>query len=159
MVREIILFLTMLLVALTAGRAFWAWLGENPANLSGATYVEFFQALDRAIASTIAVTGVGGTVLAGVSAALFRRERAVCYLLLATCACSLLASVVTILVNVPINHQIATWNPAALPANYAELLNRWWRWHEVRFASLFTGMNLMFVAVLLRKEPFSGGQS
>jgi len=85
MLRKIILFFTLVLVALTTGRAFWSWLGENPANLSGATYVEFFQALDRGIAIPIAVTGIGGTVLAGISAMLFRNDRTVCYLLLFTC--------------------------------------------------------------------------
>jgi len=68
MLRNVILFFTSVLVALMAGRAFWVWLVENPANLSGTTYVEFFQALDRGIAIPIAVTGIGGTVLAGISA-------------------------------------------------------------------------------------------
>ena len=49
MLPNSILFFALVLVALTAGRALWAWLGENPANLSGATYVEFFQALSRAV--------------------------------------------------------------------------------------------------------------
>jgi uncharacterized membrane protein len=151
MLRRLTLFFTMVLVALTAGRAFWAWLGENPADLSGATYVEFFQALDRKIAIPIAVTGIGATLLAGISAVLFRRERLVRNLLLATCACCLVASLVTILVNVPINLQIATWNPAALPDNYRDFLNRWWRWHQVRFVALVTGMSFLFAAVLVRK--------
>ena len=56
--RKVILFFTSILVALTAGRAFWVWPGENPANLSGATYVEFFQVLDRGIAIPIAVTAL-----------------------------------------------------------------------------------------------------
>ena len=54
-----------MLLALTAGRAFWVTLGENPFSMSGATYVEFFQQLDRRIAIPIAITGIGGTLLAG----------------------------------------------------------------------------------------------
>jgi hypothetical protein len=38
MLRNVLLFFTALLLALTAGRAFWAWLGENPFNISGQTY-------------------------------------------------------------------------------------------------------------------------
>jgi uncharacterized membrane protein len=151
MLRKVMLFFTLVLVALTAGRAFWTWLGENPADLSGATYVEFFQALDRGIAIPIAVTGIGGTLLAGISAAFFRREPAVFYLLLATCVCCLVATVVTILVHLPINARIATWNPAALPADYAEFLDRWWQWQKVRLVALIAGMSLLFVAVLIRK--------
>lgn len=60
MLRNVLLFFTALLLALTAGRAFWVWLGENPFNMSGATDVEFFQQLDKQIVVPIAVTGVGG---------------------------------------------------------------------------------------------------
>ena len=48
------------------------WLGETPFNMSGPTYVEFFQQLENRIAIPIAVTGIGGTLLAGISAALTR---------------------------------------------------------------------------------------
>jgi hypothetical protein len=72
MLRSVVLFFAALLLALTAGRAFWVWPGENPFNMSGATYVEFFQQLDRRIAIPIAITGVGGTLLAGISAFLHR---------------------------------------------------------------------------------------
>jgi hypothetical protein len=34
------------------------WLGENPFNMSGPAYVEFFQQLDTRIAIPIAVTGI-----------------------------------------------------------------------------------------------------
>jgi uncharacterized membrane protein len=156
MLRKLILFFTLVLVALTTGRAFWTWLGENPANLSGATYVEFFQALDRGIAIPIAVTGIGGCVLAGISALLFRRDRTVFYLLLATCGLCLIATLVTIFVNLPINAQIATWNPRALPANYQELLGRWWKWHQVRLVVLFPAMIFLFVATLIRRESRQG---
>ena len=152
MLRNVILFFTSVLVSLTAGRAFWVWLGENPANLSGATYVEFFQVLDRGIAIPIAVTGIGGTVLAGISAILFRRDRLAFYLLLATCALGLLATLVTIFVHLPINAQIATWNPTALPPNYREFLDRWWSWQLVRLVAMLAAMSLVFAAMLVRKE-------
>jgi uncharacterized membrane protein len=152
MLRKVILFVTSVLVALTAGRAFWVWLGENPANLSGSTYVEFFQVLDRGIAIPIAVTGIGGTVLAGVSAILFRRDRLVFYLLMAACALGLLATLVTIFVHLPINARLATWNPAALPPNYREYLELWWRWQQVRLVTMLAAMCLVFAAMLVRKE-------
>jgi hypothetical protein len=59
MLRKVSLFSTSLLLALTAGRAFWVWLGENPFNMSGHTYVEFFQQLDKRIVVPIAITGIG----------------------------------------------------------------------------------------------------
>jgi len=150
-VSKVLLFFTAVLLSLTAGRAFWVSLGENPFNMSGATYVEFFQQLDRRIAIPIAVTGIGGTLPAGISAVVYKGDRNVFYLLLTACGFGLVGSLVTILVNVPINVRIATWNPAALPPGYEEFLRRWWQWHQVRMVSMLTAMCLVFAAILTRK--------
>ena len=149
--RNIVLFFAALFLALTAGRAFWVSLGENPFDMSGPTYVEFFQQLDRRIAVPIAVTGVGGMLLAGVSALAHRADRRARNLLLAACVLGAIGSLVTIVVNVPINEQVATWDPRSLPAGYETLLRRWWHWHQVRFAAMFAGMCLTFTAMLVRR--------
>jgi hypothetical protein len=66
--KNAVLFLTSVLIALVTGRAFWAWLGEDPADFSGAAFVEFYQVLNRVITVPIALMGGTGIVLAGVSA-------------------------------------------------------------------------------------------
>jgi hypothetical protein len=151
MLSHVLLFVTALLLSLTAGRAFWVWLGENPFDMSGQTYVEFFQQLDRRIALPIAVTGIGGTLMAGVSAAFHRKTRTAYYLLLAAFACGLVGSAVTALVNVPINQELATWNPADLPDGYEALLARWWVGHQVRLVTMLAGTCLVFAAMLARE--------
>jgi len=151
MLRKVLLFFTALLLALTAGRAFWVWLGENPFHMSGQTYVEFFQQLDKGVAVPIAVTGIGGTLLAGISAFLCGSDRRLFYLLLLACGLALIGDLVTLLVNVPINNRLATWNPAALPPDYQDYLRQWWQWHHVRFVAMFTAMCLVFAAMLVRK--------
>jgi uncharacterized membrane protein len=148
MLRNVLLFCTALLLSLTAGRAFWVTLGENPFAMSGATYVEFFQQLDRRIAVPIAVTGIGGTLLAGLTAVMFRSNRRVFFLLIAACALALVGSLVTAFVNVPINLRVATWNPAALPSDYQDYLRAWWQWHQVRLVAMFAAMCLVFAAML-----------
>lgn len=146
--RKVVLFLAALFLSLTAGRAVWVWLGENPFDMSGSTYVEFFQQLDMRIAIPIAITGVGGTLLAGIAAVMFRGERRVLYLLVAAFGMALIASLVTALANVPINLQVAAWNPQALPAGYEEPLRRWWQWHQVRLVGMFSATCLIYVAML-----------
>jgi len=145
-----LLFSAAILLALTAGRAFWVTLGESPFGMSASTYVEFFQHLDRRIAVPIAVTGVGGTLLAGIAAWAHRADRRSFYLLLTACGLAAIGSLVTIVVNVPINEQLATWNPAALPAGYETLLLRWWEWHQVRLVAMFASMCVVFVVMLSR---------
>lgn len=120
--------------------------------MSGPTYVEFFQQLDKGIAVPIALTGIGGTILAGISAVLYRTERRAFYLLLLACALAVVGDLVTIFVNVPINNRLATWNPSALPADYQDYLLRWWEWHHVRLVAMFTATCLVFAAMLVRKE-------
>jgi len=151
MVRNVVLFLTALLLALTAGRAFWVWLGENPFNMSGQTYVEFFQQLDKRIVVPIGITGIGGTVLAGMSAVLYRDDRRMLYLLALACALAVIGDAVTIFANIPINNRLATWNPSALPPDYQEYLRQWWQWHHVRLVAMFTAMCLVFAAMLARR--------
>lgn len=151
MLKNVFLFLAALLLALTAGRAFWVWLGENPFNMSGQTYVEFFQQLDRHIAVPIAVTGIGGTVCAGISALLFRGDRKAFHLLLVAFGLGAIGCLVTVLVNVPINHRLATWNPASLPPDYQNYLRTWWEWHHVRFVAMFTAMIVTFLTMLFRE--------
>lgn len=150
--RKVLLFFMSVLLALTAGRAFWVSLGENPFAMSGATYVEFFQQLDKRIAIPIAVTGIGGTLLAGISALVHKDDRRTFYLRLAAFGCGMVGSLVTIVVNVPINERIATWNSAALPTGYEAFLRRWWEWHQVRLIAMLAAMCLGFVAMLNRKQ-------
>src|SRR5262245_54095067 len=99
MLRNVFLFFAALLLALTAGRAFCVWLGENPFNMFGPTYVEFFQQLDRHIGVPIAVTSIGGTLCAGISALLWRSDRKAFYLLLVSFGLGMVGCLVTIFVN------------------------------------------------------------
>jgi hypothetical protein len=50
MLRNVVLFIALVLISVTAGRASWVTLGENPLKLFGATYVEFLQTLDKGVA-------------------------------------------------------------------------------------------------------------
>jgi uncharacterized membrane protein len=149
--RNGLLFSAAALVALTAGRAFWVLVGESPFAVPGETYVEYFQQVDRRIAIPIALTGVGGTLLTGLAAVAHRADRKTLSLLVAACALGLIGSIVTLVVNVPINQQIATWNPSALPVGYEELLRRWWQWHELRVVALVGSLCLIHIAMLVRR--------
>lgn len=90
-------------------------------------------------------------ILAGISAALHKRDPLAFYLLLAAFGLGVVGCLVTILFNVPVNKQLAIWNPSALPVGYELFLRRWWQWHQVRLVTMFTAMCLVFVAMLVRK--------
>lgn len=150
MLRNVLLFFTALLLGLTAGRAFWVWLGENPFNMSGPTYVEFFQQLDNRIAIPIAVTGIGGTLLAGISAALYKADRRAFYLLIAACTLDVVGSLVTIFVNVPLTSDLRRGIPQRCHRTTRTIFVNGGNDH-VRLVAMFTAMCLVFAAMLARK--------
>ena len=153
--RNGLLFSAAALVGLTAGRAFWVSVGENPFDVPGATYVEYFQQVDSRIAIPMAFTGLGGTLLTGLAAIAHRADRKALSLLAMACALAVLGSLVTVMINAPINEQIATWDPSALPVGYDELLLRWWQWHQVRLVLLIGSLSLIYIAMLVRRESAS----
>ncbi|HTJ15937.1 MAG TPA: DUF1772 domain-containing protein [Steroidobacteraceae bacterium] len=148
MLRSALLLATAILLALIAGRAFWVWLGESPFGMTGATYVDFFQHLDSRIAFPIAMIGILGPLLAGLTAALMRADRPVFYCLVAACLLGVIGVLVTVAINAPINEQIADWKPAALPAGYEDVLQTWWTWHIVRTIADIAAMCAAFLALL-----------
>jgi uncharacterized membrane protein len=83
---------------------------------------------------------------------LFKRDRPVFYCLLTAAALSLLASIITIFVHLPINSQLASWNPTVLPLNYLDILEQWRTWNAIRLILLFVAMGFTFWAMLLGKE-------
>ena len=125
MLRSALLFVTAVLLALTAGRAFWVWLGESPIGVAAPTYVDFFQQIDKRIAVPIAIIGTLGPILAGICAIICRANRRMLFFLVAACGFGAVSVLVTVLINVPINEQIAGWDPAALPPGYEHALRRW----------------------------------
>jgi uncharacterized membrane protein len=148
-VRSALLLSTAILLALVAGRAFWVWLGESPFGMTGATYIDFFQHLDQRIALPIAIIGILGPLLAGVSAAVMKADRPVFYFLVAACVLGVIGVLVTVAINAPINEQIADWKPAALPAGYEDVLQTWWTWHIVRMIASVAAMCAAFLALLV----------
>jgi uncharacterized membrane protein len=74
------------------------------------------------------------------------------FCLLAACGLGAASALVTVLVSVPINEQIASWNPGALPVGYEDVLRQWWSWHIVRLVSSVGAMFAVFLALLARGE-------
>jgi len=150
MVRRTVLFMTLILVALLAGRAFWISLLDNPARYPADVYVSYFQIVDRAIATPIALMGTAAALLAGLSAWLSLRDRPVFILLSVAFCCVAISDFVTVYYHLPINAQIAGMNPASLPAVWPEVRDRWWEFHKIRLVVLLSALSLVALAILIR---------
>ncbi len=70
---------------------------------------------------------------------------------LALVAAGLFAAMIvyTVLLPVPINNQVARWQPESLPANWRELRRRWDALHAVRVGVLLAALVLLVASCLL----------
>jgi len=148
MLRKVFLLPALVLVALLAGRAFWTWLLDNPANFPADVYVAYFQIVDRAIAGPIAMMGTLALLLVALAAGLSLRDRPALFLLAAAFCCLLISTYVTVRYHLPINAQIATFDPRALPPNWPALRDRWWSLHKIRLVVLLAGLGFTSLAAL-----------
>ncbi|HWY78579.1 MAG TPA: DUF1772 domain-containing protein [Verrucomicrobiae bacterium] len=64
--------------------------------------------------------------------------------------------VYTILLPVPINNQVASWQPDSLPANWRELRRRWDMLHAIRVGCLVVALVLMVAACVIPDPQGSG---
>lgn len=124
MTRKIILFAALFFVALASGGAFVVYLAYNPAGMSAAFYVETMQHAIRVLLPLAMVLNMG-LLFVIVSAVLARRDRLSFYLLIAASVGIILAVLVTVFGNWPINNQIITWNLNSPPSNWTELRDEW----------------------------------
>jgi len=75
-------------------------------------------------------------------------QRMTFYLTLAASLCFVVALLVTVLVEVPIVEQIATWTVPTLPANWQQLRDRWSKFHIIRVVAGFAGLIFLVVGAI-----------
>jgi uncharacterized membrane protein len=70
------------------------------------------------------------------------------YLTLAGSICFVIALLITVLVEVPIVEQIATWTVSTLPDNWQQLRDRWSKFHIIRVVAGFAGLVFLVVGAI-----------
>lgn len=150
MITPMIDFANLLLAALLVGIMFGVWLFLNPAGLDGKSYVVLQQQAIRTLNKVMPALGAA-TILVTVTAAVFGRDnRARFGLLLAAVICLLTTGLITRFLNQPINAIVMTWRGEALPSNWTDLRDDWWRWHLIRLVTGLAGLSAVIAAILKR---------
>ena len=70
------------------------------------------------------------------------------YLTLAASLCFIVALLITVLVEVPIVEQIATWTVPTLPDNWQQLRDRWSKFHIIRVLAGFAGLVFLVIGAI-----------
>jgi uncharacterized membrane protein len=78
----------------------------------------------------------------------YRVQPTTFYLTLAGSLCFIVALLITVLVEVPIVEQIATWTVPTLPDNWQQLRDRWSKFHIIRVVAGFAGLVFLVVGAI-----------
>jgi hypothetical protein len=154
MVR-IVQFVALLLTALVMGVHFGTWLTEEPMRRtqSGALFIEVHQRRDRVAARVMPILGSAALFFLAL-AVFFARAVPVSFgLALSGLVFFIGDTLVTLLVNVPINQQVQGWHPDTPPANWQRLRDRWEKFHSVRSALALAGFALFAASVVFFDLP------
>lgn len=118
------------------------------AAIDGATYVAGMQAINIAVRNTAFFIAFAAPLPLALVAALVSRQRLAW---LAAAACYGGAIAVTASVNIPINEDMALWDPAALPAEWQDLRDRWTAANHLR--GVLTGIGFLAALWALARQP------
>ena len=156
-------FIAIFLLMLVAGVFWGTWFGlsRSLASISPATYLEIGHTIFRNLAGPMRILfPVALLATLGVLAGLLRQgggngPGGAFTLNLAGLLLFVAALIVTLLVNVPIDHQVQQWTSSTLPANWQETRDRWQWYHTIRTFAALGGLALILAGTLLFNEEQS----
>lgn len=152
-------FISILLSALVTGVFWGTWLGlsRSMASLSPETFLTIGHTMIGNLGTIMAIL-VPVSILSVVVVLylLYRARSAALYLTLAGLVLFVIALLITLIVEVPIDNQIAGWTVTSLPANWQQLRDRWELFHAIRsWVSVF-GLALLLGGALFARDNAAG---
>lgn len=148
-------FINIFLLCLVTGVFWGTWLGlsRSMTSLSTTTFLEVAHAMIGNLGTIMAIL-MPAAILSTLPVLylLSRRRPKAFYTTLVGLMLFVLALLITLLVEVPLDLKFAQWTAATLPSDWQRLRDRWEFWHVVRsWVSVF-GLALILGAALLWRE-------
>jgi Domain of unknown function (DUF1772) len=145
-------FVHMFLFALVVGVFWGTWfsLSRSMGAITASTFLEVGHTMIDNLGGPMSVLMPATLVSAGpVLFVLYRlRRRASFSLVLVATALLLVALLITLSVNVPIDNAIAGWTMDTLPSDWTEIRDRWEAYHATRTFLSLVGFGCALAAVL-----------
>ena len=149
---EIWQFISILLSALVTGVFWGTWLGlsRSIASLTPETFLTIGHTMIGNLGLVMAIL-MPAAILATLPVLflLYRRRSWALYPTLAGFALFVIALVITLIIEVPIDNQIEAWTVTSLPANWQQLRDQWELFHAIRTWVSVIGLALLIVGALL----------
>jgi hypothetical protein len=143
-------FVTLLLFSLVTGVFWGTWfsLSRSIAAITPATFLEVGGIMIGNLGGPMSVLMPAAVLSAMILGVLLyrRRQTQASMFTIAAFVLLLVAMIITLVVNVPIDRQIQSWTTGTLPPDWSAIRDRWEFYHELRtllsllaLASLFAG--------------------
>ena len=148
---EIWQFISIFLWSLVTGVFWGTWLGlsRSMTSLSKETFLEVAHAMIGNLGTIMAILMPAAILVTlPVLYLLYRRRSRMLYPTLAGFALFVLALLITLGVEVPLDMEFERWTATTLPANWQELRDRWEWWHVVRSWVSVAGLALLLAGAL-----------
>ena len=150
---EIWQFISIFLWTLVTGVFWGTWLGlsRSMTSLSKETFLEVAHAMIGNLGTIMAILMPAAILTTlPVLYLLYRRRSRMFYPTLAGFALFVVALLITLGVEVPLDMEFERWTASTLPANWQVLRDRWEWWHVIRSWVSVAGLALLLVGALFR---------
>jgi uncharacterized membrane protein len=152
--KKLLELITGVLLTLVSGVFWGTWF-----SLSRSMHVltpDIFITIGKQIMQNVAVTmsiimpaSIIALVILLISS--WKNKGAYFYCVLTALVLFVLALIITLSVEVPIDNQIASWTPSTVPGDWADIRDRWERFHTMRTFLSLGSVTLFFAALIYRK--------
>ena len=149
---RLMLFVHVFLFALVVGVFWGTWfsLSRSMSSITASTFLEVGHTMIANLGGSMAVLMPATLISAGPALfGLYRLHRRASFsLVLVGVVLLVVALVITLSVNVPIDDAIAAWTVNTLPADWTSIRNRWEWYHAARTFISLAGFGSALAAVL-----------
>jgi uncharacterized membrane protein len=145
----------MLLLAMTTGVFWGTWftLTRSIDEFSAAEFIHIGKVIIANVGDPMKVI-MPGTLLLLILCLVFayRQSKSKFYLMMTSLVLMIIALVITLGVEVPIDNQIKTWTAETVPSNWTELRSTWATYHAARTFISLASLLSFGAAILWRGE-------
>jgi uncharacterized membrane protein len=138
--------------ALMAGMFYgpWAALSRSMRTFTPEVFLAIVDRMNRNMAPVMTVL-MPATLMAMIPVLLgsFRTHPQIFSFYGAAFVLFLVATAVTVLVELPLVNEMVSWKAASLPANWQQVRDRWVRFHVIRVVAGMVSLLLLLIAVIL----------
>jgi uncharacterized membrane protein len=152
MTLKILELVSIVLSAVVGGMYWGPWLAltKSMKTFKPDVFLAIVDRLNRNMAGLMtALTPIALLSIVPVLFISFGRQPTTFYLNLAGFILFVVALLVTVIIEVPIVKQIATWTVGTLPDNWTQLRDRWGLFHIIRVVTGIVGLALLVAGAIL----------